>query len=197
MTGAMLQPADGLWNLTQKGGSIDPGDLAKAIESALVDPELDERTRLLICEGAMALEKRWGASRFAAWQNANPRIAELRKLNAESESHFPSLERRVVETTKPEAVERFLRDLSTHVPTPTDLYIGDSIVLILAGHLRSRHLPGALSISLPANRLARSGQVAGGLSFAPRFCARRDRHLLEQAVQHSGKGPARPPNRRR
>jgi hypothetical protein len=138
MIWGMLQPADSLWSLVQKGGHIDPADLAQTIESAIADPELDERTRALIQESVNVLEKRWGAEPFRRWIDQHPRVAELRTLSAPTQNGFPSLTRRVMETTKPEKIERFLRDLSTHVSAPTDLYIGGSIALILAGHL-SRH----------------------------------------------------------
>jgi hypothetical protein len=134
----MLQPADSLWNLAQKGGDIDPADLAPAIESAVADPDLDNRTRTLIQESLSALEKRWGLERFEEWLYRRPHIANLRTRNAVDPNRFPSLTRRVVETTKPDKIERFLRDLSMHVSVPTDLYIGGSIALILAGRL-SRH----------------------------------------------------------
>jgi hypothetical protein len=51
---------------------------------------------------------------------------------------FPSLDHRIMETTKPESVLQFLRELGLQLPRSTRIDVGGSIALILAGMLSRR-----------------------------------------------------------
>jgi hypothetical protein len=143
MIWGMLQPAaDELWRLTSRGAEIDPEALKGAVEAALSEPT-DFRTRLLIRDSIRAIEGKWGEARTQAWLRSLPfqaQIDDVQRSTAEvaAEDAFPSLKGRIVTPTKPDDVKMFLREVSTLTKKPTDIYIGGSIALILAGHL-SRH----------------------------------------------------------
>ena len=137
----MSAGVDKLWSVTRDQPAVDADTLAAAVEAAAAgDEPLDFRTRLLVRDSLRALESHWGAPRFGHW------LADGRQLLriigdsvASCDDHaFPSLQRRIVDATKPETVMRLLRDLSAEVTTPTRMLIGGSIALILRGYL-ARH----------------------------------------------------------
>jgi Nucleotidyltransferase of unknown function (DUF6036) len=131
-----------LWALALGGQPIDATSLANAVESELAHPEenLDFRTRLLIRDSLTALAHHWGEEKLNRWRNRLSHADILnRVLSADlGEAGFPSLTRRIMDTTKPETVLQFLRELGMSCPQPTRLEIGGAIAAILAGIL-SRH----------------------------------------------------------
>lgn len=136
-----------LWNVANRGAHVDAGALAGAIEAAIDGPveSLDYRTRLLIRDSTRALAMLWGQERLQTWLHASPRRRAIERAcdpaffdSGPAEVGFPSLERRVVDAIQPETINRFFRDLSLRVSSPTRLVVGGSIPLMLAG-LISRH----------------------------------------------------------
>lgn len=131
-----------LWSMALSGLPVDAGSLAAAIEREVSQSadDLDFRTRLLIHDSLNALAIQWGKETMAAWiaQSAG-KDALLAIRNADlGEVGFPSLVHRIMDTTKPETVLQFLRELSTHCSQPARLEIGGAVAGILAGML-SRH----------------------------------------------------------
>jgi hypothetical protein len=131
---------DSLWELVRRTPRIDATSLARAVEEAANNAE-DYRTRLLIRDSVLAIEKHWGEKRSHDWLADSPRGQQIREicksisLDAAGEHGFPSLERRIVDVVQPETIHQFLRDLSQHVIKPTRLVIGGSGALMLLGHL--------------------------------------------------------------
>jgi hypothetical protein len=136
----MVVVADELWTLVLGRPQIDPDALAAAIVRAVVRGDLDFRTRLLIRDALDALRRRWGAPRVEAWVSAQACSVELRRLidSDMGPAGFPSLGERLMESTKQEMVQQFLRELGSRLAQPAKVTIGGSIALILAGAL-SRH----------------------------------------------------------
>jgi hypothetical protein len=124
------------------GLPIDADSLARAIQREVSESagEFDFRTRLLIRDSIDALNVHWGNEKTAAWLARSSHNAILRSIHNSDlgEAGFPSLIHRIMDTTKPETVLQFLRELALHCPQPARLEIGGAIAGILAGML-SRH----------------------------------------------------------
>lgn len=127
-----------LWSLTLERTTLDPEELASAIESQLSEPRKDYRTRQLICESLEALRSFWGEDRFRRWQAASPHREEIARFLGQSfpEVGFPSLSNRLQVTTRPETIRQYLRELGTRLTTGAEVVIGGSSSLILAGLLQ-------------------------------------------------------------
>ena len=129
-----------LWALTRGKPQVDPGRLAAAIERQVASGDLDFRTRLLIRDGIDALARYWGSDRVDAWLArvaCGERIIAIRQEDL-GRPGFPSLSKRLMDSTKPDQILQFLRELGTHVRQDASLYVGGSAALILAGTLE-RH----------------------------------------------------------
>jgi hypothetical protein len=129
-----------LWDLVRASTQIDPDDLAQALESESGRGELDFRTRLLIRDGIDALEQKWGPERVGGWLGSSPAGKQLQRLRLVEmgQRGFPSLEHRLMETTRRETVLQFLRDLGTRLSEPQKITIGGAFALVLEAGL-SRH----------------------------------------------------------
>jgi hypothetical protein len=131
-----------LWTLALSGQPVDANAVAAAIEQEISQPEeeLDFRTRLLVRDSLTALGHHWGREKADRWRGAVRNREVLARIVAADlgEPGFPSLVNRIMDTTKPETVVQFLRELATTCPQPTRLEIGGAIAAILAGIL-SRH----------------------------------------------------------
>jgi hypothetical protein len=131
-----------LWDLAQSGQPIDASALSTAIQreagSGLAD--LDFRTRLLVRDAAAALRDFWNPARFDQWLTASPASSILKQIDqlALGEIGFPSLHKRIMDTTKPQTVLQFLRELGIQCHEPLRLEIGGAIAAILAGMI-DRH----------------------------------------------------------
>jgi hypothetical protein len=134
---------DQLWSLAVDRPFVDANALAGAVESAVGDvSSLDYRSRLLVRDAVGALRSHWGDQRFDQWLSRSParqsieRAADPDYFEKDSdEIGFPSLERRIVDAIEPESIHRFFRELSLRVSQSTQIVIGGSIPLILAGAL--------------------------------------------------------------
>jgi len=127
-----------LWGLVQFHQEVDPRDLAAAIEEQVVSGDLDYRTCVLIRDSVKALRFYWGNERVETWLEASPIGAKVRAICQgpfDDDRGFPSLMRRVMDVTRPETIEQFLRELGSHVRRPLRLDVGGSCALILRGHL--------------------------------------------------------------
>jgi hypothetical protein len=133
----MVVQAKNLWSLVLERHQLDPEDLAEAIRDQAGEVELDFRTRLLIRDSVLALQNYWGRQRLLAWLDRCPMRERIEFILREDlgEPGFPSLSRRVMQTTRPEQVREFFRELGMHLHRPVQLYIGGSIALILPGYL--------------------------------------------------------------
>jgi len=135
-------PVDALWNLLASP-TIDPATLARAIETVLVQPNLDWRTLQLVKEGWEALE-----------QSIEPRLLNdyllertaiqiteaIRARTADvSKSHrdvkFPSLKERLMPHLSPITVRQFLRELGSAIAYPATITMGGAASLVLRGLL--------------------------------------------------------------
>jgi hypothetical protein len=126
-----------LWTLVRYRPEVDPEDLADAIQDELGKEPLDYRTRLLIRDSLDALRQHWGEARFREWLLRCPSQARLESIAREEFERpgFPSLARRLMEKTDPEAIRSYFRELGTRVSRPLRLSIGGSAALILPGYL--------------------------------------------------------------
>jgi hypothetical protein len=133
----MVVQAKDLWSLVLERHQVDPDDLAEAVQDQAGEDELDFRTRLLIRDSVVALQNYWGRKRLIAWLGRCPVRERIESVLREDlgEPGFPSLLRRVMETTRPERVREFFRELGMHLNRPLRLYVGGSIALILPGYL--------------------------------------------------------------
>jgi hypothetical protein len=130
-----------LWSLVLDRQQIDPQDLTAAIEDQIIREDLDYRTRVLIRDSVKALRHYWGPERLAAWLKASPvgqRIESICNQKWDDDRGFPSLMRRVMDVTRPETIQQFLREIGQHVRRSLKLEIGGSGAMILLGHLAKK-----------------------------------------------------------
>jgi hypothetical protein len=129
-----------LWSLALDHLQVDPDDLVKAIEEQVRRGDLDYRSRLLIHDSLDALQGHWGRERLQRWLLQCPHREQIRAIWAAhyDEVGFPSLHRRIMETTRPEQVKQFFRELAQHVQQPVQLVVGGAVALILRGMLSRR-----------------------------------------------------------
>ncbi|MFO0842085.1 MAG: DUF6036 family nucleotidyltransferase [Gemmataceae bacterium] len=122
-----------LWDLVWGKPSIDPGELAAAIDRAALRDDLDVRTRLLLRDGAKALTQYRGGD----WSFAEGTRRRLAAIEAEALGpvKFPSIRERLMGHTKPEAIEQMLRELGTRLGSGAKVVIGGAASLILQGNL--------------------------------------------------------------
>jgi hypothetical protein len=128
-----------LWDLVWGKPQVDPRALADAVEGvAWRNPELDFRTRLLIRDSVVALERFWGKDHLEGWLRASPAREMIERVRREplGAPGFPFLHEVLVERTDPETVRQYLRELGLHLHQPVRLAIGGSIALILPGYLQ-------------------------------------------------------------
>jgi hypothetical protein len=133
----MTAIASELWSLISGGRQVDPTKLATAIVKQIDSGDLDFRTRLLIRDGLSALASHWGEDRLATWIGGSGRREEIERIRREElgEPGFPSLTWRVMNTTTPETILEFLRELGARVRGPVRIEIGGSAALIMPGLL--------------------------------------------------------------
>src|SRR5437763_920993 len=125
----MVVQTKDLWSLVLQRHEIDPADLAEAIDEQASQAELDFRTRLLIRDSVVALQNYWGQQRLMAWLGGSPARERIESILRQDlgDPGFPSLVRRVMDTTRPERIREFFRELGMHLHQPVRLYIGGSI----------------------------------------------------------------------
>lgn len=135
-----MTAANDLWSLALDRNQIDPTELASAIETQAASGDLDFRTRLLIRDGLDALCRRWGEPRLTDWLSRSSHRARLQEVwKADlGTPGFPSLDDRIMETTKPQQVQQFLRELGLALKDDIRIDVGGSIALILDGRLSRR-----------------------------------------------------------
>jgi len=136
----MATQAKELWSLVLDRQQIDPEGLASAIEEGAAEEELDYRTRLLIRDSVEALKGRWGAGRVAIWLAACPAREIIEPILREKFDRpgFPFLAEQIMETTRPETIKHFLRELGDQLRSRTRIDVGGSVALILPGYLTRR-----------------------------------------------------------
>jgi Nucleotidyltransferase of unknown function (DUF6036) len=132
--------AKDLWSLALDHVQVDPDNLLEAIEDQVCLGDLDYRSRLLIHDSLDALQLHWGPERLHRWLLQSPHSEQIKAIWTAhyDEVGFPSLRRRVVETTRPERVKQFFRELAQHVQHPVHLAVGGAVALILPGLLSRR-----------------------------------------------------------
>jgi hypothetical protein len=125
-----------LWMLIRGTPSIDPAALLEAMEHECRRGPHDFRTRLLLRDVFTALQRRWGDVTLSARLSESAR-ALLHRIVAENlgEPGFPSLERRMADSTDPRTLQQFLRELGDALQTPARMDVGGSSALILRGLL--------------------------------------------------------------
>lgn len=126
-----------LWELVWGKPAIDARQLAAAIEREVARGELDFRTRLLIRDGAQALEDYWGRERQEGWLRHSGVGASLMAIRSEAlgPAGFPYIRERLMERTEPDTVRQLLRDLGGRIHHEVDVVIGGSVALILQDYL--------------------------------------------------------------
>jgi hypothetical protein len=129
-----------LWTLTRGTPQVDPVRLAAAVEREALGDRLDFRTRLLIRDSVNALIQHWGPERVGAWLRASPASARIEAVRGDDlgAPGFPTLASRLMETTTPDQILSFLRELGTTIHRPARIHVGGSAALIALGVL-SRH----------------------------------------------------------
>lgn len=132
-------PVEALWRLPLAQPQISPMLLANAVERAaeLGVDKLDHRSRLLIRDVLDALERHWGRTKFQGWLNRSRASLQLTAVRHEQlgQAGFPTLAERLMEPTRKEDVEQFLRELGARVTAGTTVYVGGSGALILSDKL--------------------------------------------------------------
>jgi len=129
-----------LWSLALDHLQVDPADLVDAIAEQVRRGELDYRSRLLIRDSLDALQQYWGPERLRHWLLQCPHREQIKAIwNAEYDAvGFPSLPRRLMDTTRPDQIKQFFRELAQHVQHPVQLAVGGAVALILRGLLSRR-----------------------------------------------------------
>ncbi len=135
-------PALALWNLLARP-TIDPATLARAIETVVVEPNLDWRTLQLVKEGWAALEEsiESGSLNDYLLAGSSSQIAE--EIRARSEDarnthcdvRFPSLNERLTPHLSPTTIRQFLRELGSAIAHPVIITMGGAASLVLRGLL--------------------------------------------------------------
>src|SRR5262245_43694863 len=99
-----------LWDLVWGKPAIDANQLAAALVREAGRDGLDFRTKLLIRDGAKALEEYWGHGRHQEWLQANSAHQRFFAIRSEDLGpvKFPSIKERLVERTHPDTVRQFL-----------------------------------------------------------------------------------------
>src|SRR5688572_19417985 len=107
-----LQTLD-LWDLIRGKPQIDPTDLSDAICQQAAEASLDYRTRLLIRDSLDALRSYWGNDRVERRLAVCPHRDRIEAISREAfaEVGFPTIQRRLMDKTRPEDVQAFLREL--------------------------------------------------------------------------------------
>ena len=127
-----------LWELTAGRPVIDPAALAVALRREVLQKDPDFRTRLLIRDSLAALLDFWGEQEFQRWLDSIPEKDELiaaRRCDL-GPTGFPTLRGRLMQTTRPQNVLEFLRELGTRLPKPARIAVGGSIALIVSAQLQ-------------------------------------------------------------
>lgn len=126
-----------LWTLTSGRPQIDPAELAEAVRRQVGESPLDFRTRLLVRDSLDALARHWGRDRVATWLTALPNRSAVERLwqSDLGPPGFPSLSDRLMDTTKPETVLQFLREVGVSLHRPLSVSVGGSASLIVTGRL--------------------------------------------------------------
>ncbi len=135
-------PALALWNLLARP-TIDPASLARAIETVVVEPNLDWRTLQLVKEGWEALEKSIepGLLNDYLLDRTSIQVAEAIRAriddawNSHCDVKFPSLKERLMPQLSPLTVRQFLRELGSAIAHPTTITMGGAASLVLRGLL--------------------------------------------------------------
>jgi hypothetical protein len=135
-------PALALWNLLASP-TIDPATLARAIETVLVQPNLDWRTLQLVKEGWEALEQAIEPRLLNDYLLERTAIQITEAIRARiadvSTSHrdvkFPSLKERLMPHLSPITVRQFLRELGGAIASPATITMGGAASLVLRGLL--------------------------------------------------------------
>jgi len=86
------------------------------------------------------LSRYWGPERVNAWLGKSPASTRIQAVRREDlgAPGFPTLASRLMETTTPEQILGFLRELGTTIHHPARVHVGGSAALITLGRL-SRH----------------------------------------------------------
>ena len=120
------------WSLVLDSVTIDPSDLLAAINVEAGESGQDFRTRVLLRDSFLALQKRWGDSRLRALLSPTASSLMSQLLTEElGDRGFSSLEQRLMEHTRPEKIQQFLRELGSSIYEPCRINIGGSSALIL------------------------------------------------------------------
>lgn len=133
----MVDEKSNLWELARGGQAIDANALASAIAAEAATETADFRTELLLRDSLTALFGHWGALRGEQWLAGQPTSARLREIRGMQlgPAGFPSLISRIMDTTKPETILAFFRELGIRVARPARLNVGGSTSLVLGGLL--------------------------------------------------------------
>ncbi len=129
-----------LWLVIRRGPTVDPTDLVAAVEIECCQPEHDFRTQLLIRDGLRAVAGYWGEpvlqARLSplAWATRE----RLESADLGEDRGFPTLMRRIMDRTTPDALLKFLRDLGRLAHQPCRIDVGGSAALLLR-ELIARH----------------------------------------------------------
>jgi hypothetical protein len=126
-----------LWELTFGRPQVDPQELARAVEQEVTRSPLDVRTRLLIRDSLEALARHWGPPQITKWLEQSPQSSTLKEIWGADlgPPGFATLAERIMETTRPETVRQFLRELGNNLSDSVHIVVGGSIALILHGSL--------------------------------------------------------------
>jgi hypothetical protein len=135
-------PALALWNLLA-GPTIDPAALARAIETVMVEPNLDWRTLQLVKEGWEALEESIEPRLLNDYlvEHSSIQIAEAIRArlddawNSHCDVKFPSLKERLMPQLSPMTIRQFLRELGSAIVHPVTITMRGAASLVLRGLL--------------------------------------------------------------
>lgn len=135
----LIVPPD-LWELALNRQQIDPAELLNAVKRVAAQKQWDFRTRLLIRDSLDALGRALGCECINDWLARSPELACLKQIwdSPLGPAGFESLNQRIMETTKPETILQFFRELGLHLHRPTRIDVGGSASLILANLLSRR-----------------------------------------------------------
>ncbi len=131
-----------LWNLLARP-TIDPATLARAIETVMVEPNLDWRTLQLAKEGWEALEESIEPRLLNDYllERTSIQIAEAIRAqiddpwNSHCDVRFSSLKERLMPHLSATTIRQFLRELGSAIAQPATITLRGAASLVLLGLL--------------------------------------------------------------
>ena len=128
-----------IWSLVLDRSQVDPDDLAAALDEVIRHPSLDFRTQLLVRDSIDALQVYRGSAWVRNWLSEPKRQGLERIWRSDlGDAGFQTLEKRLMDKTRPTTIEQFLRELGAALQQKSRITVGGSVSLIMTNLLERR-----------------------------------------------------------